>query len=242
MKRLSSILFALSVLAILVYWLVPERHFSEYIYPQNKEATLEVYDDRADGGMSSAKAVRVDSSLQFSCTLHEGEGPAWCGMLWNFTPDSTGQYHNWLLVDSVIFNIDVSGTDEFLLKIWTYDPDVTKIENKFSFRPLIKEVKVAEGAQRVAIPMEELYVPEYWFNDQKVDKSLELKHLEGVARLEITAGWNMKRGKLFSIKINSIEGKGVSSIALGLMIFFFLGVGIVFVGFRHKGVDGDRKK
>lgn len=242
MKRLFNILAVLSVIAVLVYWLVPERHFSEYVYPLGETTVLSVYDDRADGGMSDAGLSLKDSALIFSCKLHTGEAPAWCGLLWNFAPDSAAQFRNWMLVDSVVFNIEVHGTDEFLMKLWTFDPDVTDPLNKFSFRPLIKEVKVKEGMQRVVVPMSDLYVPEYWFKDQKVDKDLELKHQEAVARLELTAGWNAKRGKPFSIKIYSIEGKGVSSFALGIMIFFFLAIVTIAVGVRHKVVEGDRKK
>lgn len=242
MKRLFNVLAVLSVIAVLVYWLVPERYFLDRVYPLEEPTVLAVYDDRADGGASDAMLSMVDSTIQFSCKLHTGDAPAWCGLLWNFAPDSAAQYRNWMLVDSIVFNIEVHGTDEFLMKLWTFDPDVTDEKNKFSFRPLIKEVKVVEGPQRVVIPVSELYVPEFWFKDQKVSKDLELKHQESVARFEITAGWNAKRGKPFTIKIHSIEGKGVSSFALGIMIFFFFAIITIAVGFRHKVVERDRKK
>jgi hypothetical protein len=235
MRRLNTILFILSILGILVYWLMPERYFKDVVYPLQDSMLLTAYDDRADGGLSTANLSLADSALLFSCTLHTGNSPAWCGMLWHFTPDSLLHYRNWMLVDSLVFDVDIQGTKEFLVKVWTYDPDVTDPENKFSFRPLIKEVVVSEyGRQRIVVPVSQLYVPDYWFENQKVDKSLELKHLEGAARLEIAPGWNVKRGKPFSLKVYGIEGKGVSSVPLGLLLFFFLAIATLAVGVRHK--------
>ncbi len=237
MKRLNRILFVLSVIGIAVYGLAPERYFKDMVFPLQESMILTAYDDRDDGGMSRANlsTTDADSSLLFSCTLHTGESPAWCGLLWSFAPDSLLHYRNWMLVDSLVFDVDVQGTTEFLIKLWTFDPDVTDPENKFSFRPLIKEVTVEkEGRQRIVVPISQLYVPDYWYESQKVDRSLELKHLEGAARLEISSGWNMKRGKSFSLKIYSIEAKGVSSFALGLLLFFFLAIATIAVGYRHK--------
>lgn len=240
MKRLNRILFVLSVLGILVYWIVPDRYFTDRIYPLKESMVLSVYDDRADGGQSTAGISIADSSLLFSCTLHTGESNAWCGLLWSFAPDSLLHYRNWLLVDSLIFDVDVQGTNEFLLKLWTYDPDVTDVENKHSFRPLLKEIAVEKsGRQRIAVPISELYVPDWWYETQKVDRSLELKHLEGAARLELSAGWKAKRGKPFSIRIYNIEAKGVSSFALGIFLFFFLAIITIAVGVRHKKKENE---
>ena len=118
MKRLNRILFVLSVIGIAVYGLAPERYFKDMVFPLQESMILTAYDDRDDGGMSRANLSTTDAdfSLLFSCTLHTGESPAWCGLLWSFAPDSLLHYRNWMLVDSLVFDVDVQGTTEFLIK------------------------------------------------------------------------------------------------------------------------------
>ena len=235
MKKFYTILFILSVIGIFIYYIAPEKHFSDFVYPLKEGMVLSVYDDKADGGFSNASLSLTDSTILFSCSLHTEKTPAWCGLLWNFVPDTSILYKNWMLVDTLVFDVDLKGTNEFLIKLWTYDPDVTNRKNKFSYRPLIKEVITAkEGRQRIVVPISELYVPDYWFKTQKVSKNLQLKHLESAASFELSAGWNTKRGQPFSIRIYSIEAKGVSSFTLGFILFFFLALVTIAVGVRHK--------
>ena len=68
MRRLNTILFILSILGILVYWLMPERYFKDVVYPLQDSMLLTAYDDRADGGLSTANLSLADSALLFSCT------------------------------------------------------------------------------------------------------------------------------------------------------------------------------
>lgn len=237
MKRLYAALSILCLISALLYWLLPYSHFSEEIYPLHPGTVLFAYDDADDqsDGISQKELSVDDSSLIFSCRLHTGKRAAWCGLLLDFSPDSNGNYRNWMLVDSLIFDLEVSGTKEFLLKLWTYDPDVTNPKNKHSFRLLIKELDaLSEGRQRVALALEDFYVPDYWFEFQKVDRNLTQKHLEGVARLEIAPGWNTARGKPFSFRIYSIETKGISSIPLGFLLLIFLIAITIVVGVRRR--------
>ncbi len=128
MKRLYTILVILSFLALIVYYLVPEQYFTDFVYPLHEGSVLSVYDDRVDGGSAAAQLSLVDSTLVFSCKVGDKQD-AQCGLLWNFSADTSGDslqhYRNWMLVDTLVFDIETKGTDELVVILWTYDPDVT---------------------------------------------------------------------------------------------------------------------
>ncbi|HPW94062.1 MAG TPA: hypothetical protein PLT31_02625 [Fibrobacteraceae bacterium] len=235
MKKLYLILGGLSAIALIIYALIPNREFRESLYPISESTIVSTYDDQSDGGTSSAGLSIVDSTLLFKCKLHNNQDkPAWCGLIWDLDPEGKKNYQNWTFVDSLILNISSQNINEIIIKVWTFDPDVTNPEKKNSFRPLIKEWVLKGGVERIAIPMEALYIPTFWYEQNNVDKKLKQKHQETVARFEITPGWNVSRDLEFSISIQSIEVKGLSNLAFGVILFFFLVIVSIAIGFRQK--------
>ena len=238
MKKTYAVLAIVAAAILVAYALLPDRSFSEVVFPLYEGVSLDKYDDRLDGGSSEAFMELRDSSADFSCVLGTDTSKfAWCGLLWNFDPQGDKNYRNWTFVDSLVFDIDVKGTDEILVKVWTYDPDVTDIEKVATFKLLLKEIPVKAGRQRIAIPMEQLYTPDFWYETAGVDPKYNKRHQESVARFEITPGWNQPRGKAFSVKVLSISANGVSNIYFGAVLIAFLIITIIAVGRRHKGHD-----
>ena len=242
MKKTYAVLAIVAAAILVAYALLPDRSFSEVVFPLSEGVTLDKYDDRLDGGASEASMDLRDSSADFSCTLGTDTAVfAWCGLLWNFDPQGEKNYRNWMFVDSLVFDIDAKGTDEILVKVWTYDPDVTDIEKVQTFKLLLKEIPLKAGRQRIAIPMEQLYTPEFWYENAGVDQKYNKRHQESVARFEITPGWNQPRGKAFSVKVRSISANGVSNFYFGVVLFAFLIITIIAVGRSHK-VHNDEDK
>ena len=134
MKKTYIILGSIAAVVLAVYLLLPDVLFEELVFPLEKGSTVLAYDDRADGGESSTTFKVTDSELSFECSLGADTAKSsWCGLLWNFDPDSLKQFRNWIFVDSLIFDLDVSGTREVLVKLWAYDPDVTDIRKPKTF-------------------------------------------------------------------------------------------------------------
>lgn len=235
MKKTYAVLAIVAIAILVAYALIPERTFSEVVFPLAEGTSLDKYDDRLDGGTSEASMEQRDSLVDFSCTLGTDTAKfAWCGLLWNYDPKGEKEYRNWTFVDSLVFDIDVKGTDELLVKVWTFDPDVTDIGKQQTFKLLLKEIPVKSGRQRIAIPMEQLYTPDFWYETAGVDPKFNKRHQETVARFEITPGWNQPRGKAFSVKVYSISANGVSNIYFGAVLFAFLIITIIAVGRSHK--------
>ncbi|MBR4916795.1 MAG: CIA30 family protein [Fibrobacter sp.] len=243
MKKTYAVLAIAAIAVLVIYFCLPDRNFSESVFPVPEGATFDKYDDRSDGGMSEVALSVKDSSAFFSCSLGaDTAGPAWCGLLWNFDPKGEKDYRNWTFVDTIFLDVKAAGTKQVLLKVWTFDPDVTDLEKQQTFKLLMKEVPLEPGKrQTVAIPMEELYTPEFWYGNAGVDPKFNKRHQESVARVEIAPGWEQARGTAFALEIYGIHASGVSNFYFGIVLFAFLGFTIVAVGLRHKD-HGDEDK
>ena len=234
MRKTYAILALIGALVLVVYNLLPDSYFEETVFPLQEGVSVFGYDDVSDGGESVAHTDVADSSLSFDCTLGSDTAKgAWCGILWNADPDSAGEYRNWTFVDSMIFDIEAHGTREVLVKVWAFDPDVTDPSKAKTFRLLMKELPLKEGRQRIAVPFEQFYTPDFWYEDGKVDRKLNQRHQESVARVEIAPGWNQPRGQKFSLKIFRITAVGVSNVYFGIVLGVFLLLTIVAVGRSH---------
>ena len=238
MRKTYTILGVIAVIVLVIYSQIPDSFFVESVYPLEEGMFVTNYDDRADGGFSNASLQMGDSSMKFECTLGtDTTVAAWCGMLWNFDPDTLEKYRNWIFVDSLIFDVETSGTDEILVKLWAYDPDVTDVKKPKTFRLLMKEVKVSGGRERIVVPMEQFYTPDFWYEDVKTESGNKHTHMETAARLEIAPGWNQARGHTFSLKIYGIKAIGMSSFSFGIVLAIFVVLTIIAVGRRHQVKD-----
>lgn len=243
MKKTYIILSIIAAVVLIVYALLPDVFFEENVFPVEEDVSLIAYDDNTDGGSSEEHMTVTDSVLSFDCTLGgDTSRAAWCGLLWNFDKDSLQVYRNWIFVDSLVFDIEAHGTREVLVKVWTYDPDVTDVRKPRTFRLLMKELPLREGRRRISIPMSHFYTPEFWFKDGKVNAAFNQRHQEAVARVEIAPGWNQARGKKFSLKIFEIKAIGVSNVYFGIVLGVFLLLTIIAVGRRHHLKNEDDEK
>ena len=89
MRKTYIILSAIAAVVLAVYFLLPKVSFEETVFPLEKGVSLLAYDDQGDGGMSRIEFGKDSEALSFRCTLGEDTTlAAWCGLLWNFDPDS----------------------------------------------------------------------------------------------------------------------------------------------------------
>lgn len=235
MAKTYAVLAVVVAVVLGVYFALPNRYFVENVFPLTEGVTVDAYDDKADGGSSDIEFAVADSLLDFSCALGaDTTRGAWCGLVFDVSQGEKGKYRNWTFVDSVVLDVESHGTKEVLVKIWAYDPDITKPENPRSFRLLLKEFSLQDGRQRIAIPMEHFYTPDFWYTDGKVDPAMNRRHQESIARVEITSGWNQNRGQKYSLTIHEMTVKGVSNFAFGVVLFIILGLTVVAIGRKNS--------
>ena len=129
MAKTYIIIVTIAAIVLGIYAILPNKEFNESVFPLTKNTALFAYDDKSDGGYSEIEFTQNDSSLQFSCTLGQDTTKgAWCGMLFDLSPQPEQGFRNWTFVDSLVFEIEAEGTREILIKVWTFDPDVTDIK------------------------------------------------------------------------------------------------------------------
>jgi hypothetical protein len=243
MKKTYAVLALIAIAILVAYALLPDRSFKEDLLPVPEGVTLDGYDDRSDGGASEASLSVNGGEAEFSCMLGADSVKfAWCGLLWNLDPHGEKNYRNWTFVDTVFVDVEARGISEVIVKVWTFDPDVTDIEKPATFKLLLKEVPVKEGRQRVAVPMEEFYTPDFWYETAQVSKEYNKRHQEKVARVEIVPGWNQPRGKKFTLKLYEVSFWGISNLYFGIVLVSFILLTIAAVGLRHKTGNDESKK
>ena len=243
MKKSYTILAIIAIVAIVIYVALPKKQFAENVFPLGEGVKVSAYDDNYDGGESVVLFNLSDTLAHFQCALGADEKKsAWCGMVFDFDANGKKNYHNWTNVDTIYLDVDVSGADEINLKIWAYDPDVTDLGKSNTFRLLLKEVPVKTGHNKIAVPFDDLYIPDFWYDELGVKRSLNRPHHESIARVEISSGWKQPRGKKFVLDIRDISAKGISNTSYGIFLLIILGLMIVAIGRRHPVKERDEEK
>lgn len=227
-KKLAILSLAI-ICMFIAYVLIPKREFLVQVFPLSATEKLMAYDDLSDGGSSKAKMELSDSVLDFRCTLGmDTSKGAWCGVIWQFN------YENWSLVDSILLDVYSETETEIIAKVWTYDPDVTNKDSLTTFRQLLKEIPLKKGENHIAIPFQEFYVPDFWFQKNGVAKELMQRHKEHVSRFEVTPGWDVKRGEPMHFRFTKIAAKGTGSIELAIFLIACVVIVVIALGFLKK--------
>lgn len=242
MTKTYTILAIVVAIILGVYNYLPDQRFYDGAFPVGDGVSVIGYDDQYDGGLSQIEFAAGDSTLEFSCTLGpEGSKGGWCGILFQLGDVANKKFRKWNFVDTVYLDVESNGTNEILLKIWTFDPDVTVLDNSNTFRLLLKEVPLKGDREKVAIPMDDFYTPDFWFDEYGQKSARNRRSLESVARVEISSGWNQPRGQTYSIKLHQLSVSGVSNLYFGITLVLILLVVIAAIGLRHpkkNGADG----
>ncbi len=238
MAKRIAILSVAVVFIFVAYVFIPKREFLIPVFPLRTNENILAYDDLADGGSSVARMTVSDSALDFECTLGaDASKSAWCGIIWPLAENSAGKkshYENWSLVDSVLLHVYSEADNEIIVKVWTFDPDVTNRDSLHTFRQMLKEVPLKKGDNRISIAFDKFYVPDFWFAQTGADKDLVQRHKEHVARFEITPGWNAKRGVPMKFRILAISAKGTGTVELAVFLAVSVLIVIVALGFIKK--------
>jgi len=166
------------------------------------------YGDSA-GGMAY---VEIEP-FAFKCSLLYETGI--CGIGFSF--DKT---KNWNLMDYLVLNLQSSANfKELVVSVQTYDPGHTKLDDRSSLKPAIKELELA-GKKRYFIPMEHFYTPDYWFEQQNAKNTNNPKRFSVVTGLELFAGWKNQANTELELKIESVCVEGHSNTPFVILVLY----------------------
>jgi len=222
-KYLLLLLLASAGLA--VFHVAPPSLKTLQLLPSQDLSAIAAFSDNTASGHSVIHLLTQDSLISTQIVLDTSSGrDVWAGFGWKLSDA------NWSFIDTVFLDIRCVGCSEVQLKLLTYDPDVSKRDDFSTYRQLVKEIPVSGNWQRIALPAEHFYVPEWWYQQHKVDKSLDSKHLESVARFDIQPSSQAPRGTSINLEVRSLTMVGSSprnaAILLGylfLLMLFVLG-------------------
>lgn len=225
--RRNLILITLAILGALAFHYAPPSIKTYSILPRDpsEPLPLETFSDSGVTGTSKISMDQSSEALHLDILLNAPEGKdSWAGIGWTLTDA------NWMFMDTLYVKIRGTGVSEAQLKLLTFDPDHTDPTNRDTYRQVLKEIPVTSAWTTLAIPTEQLYVPEWWYQQQKVARDLDSKHLEQVFRFDFLPAANSPRNAPISIDIASITASGTSSRNLALLLGYWFILMIFAIG------------
>jgi len=226
--------FVIALLAIAAIWLyvsVPPGRKSIVIWPGLEANHIKSF---ANTDTQSSQVLYQDSAGQLQIVFQlQASDPsqAWATLQLDLQSIDQGTM-NWLFMDSLILELYNQGTPELMLKILTWDPDVSQKGDPSTYRVLTKEFALSPGLQRIAIPAEHLYVPDWWYDQKGVSKDLDSKHLESVSHLEISTTDKSPRHSDIRLSISHIRVEGPKRTHFVLLLAFLFILALAAIGFK----------
>jgi len=210
-RYLRAGLLIFGIMGVIAYSLFPAQKEVECL--EKNSVNFYPYGASEDG-----TAFLEVESFAFKCRLSNESGN--CGVGLSFDKIG-GDYKNWNLMDSLVFNLQSSENfEELIVQILTYDPDYTDPNNRNTMKPAIKELYLSPGTRRYSIAMEHFYTPDYWFEQQKAKNVHNAKRFSAVAGLEMFSGWKNQADKPLELKAESICAEGFSNTSFVVLVIY----------------------
>lgn len=197
----------LGIAGTVVFLTIPPSTQTIVLPTTAQDATqIESFSDASHGGGSSLHMQIRDSGITLQVVLDSNKSKdAWAGVGWNV------QKRNWSFADTLYFDVRTQGTQKLLIKVLTMDPDHSVKGEKETYRQLEKDFVASSKWTRVAIPAEHLYIPDWWYDQRKVPREHDNKHLEDVRRLDLLFPPESPRGVPLELEIRSVTLFGGTS-------------------------------
>jgi len=207
-RYLRAVLLILGIGGIVAYSLYPDEKKIECI--EKNSVNFYTYGDSASG----TAFVEIEP-FAFKCSLFNESGN--CGIGFSFSQNEK----NWNLKDSLVIDLQSSADfEELIVNILTLDPAHTKLSDRNSMKPTIKEFKLSPDKKRYSTAIEHFYTPDYWFEQQKAKNTHNAKRFSAVAGLEIFSGWKNPIDRPLELKIENICAEGHSNLSFVILVFY----------------------
>lgn len=142
------------------------------------------FDDNSSGGDSKiTQPVITDSSVMLVFQLRKKE------FLWPYvglgrTVNENG-FKGYNPDDSLIMEMSSNRKGRILLKLSTFDPELTKPGKPLTYRILEKQVTVTSALRRIAIPLKEFNVADWWKQQNEISPEDNSLYLDSLCYVEV---------------------------------------------------------
>jgi signal transduction histidine kinase len=177
------------------------------------------YGDTASGGKST---ISVEHPLRWSCELRAGFAYPFCGYGILFSPLQRAHGLDLSSVQHATIKLNFSGPAE-RLRLTISNRDRHRAGNDPAIRPSEITFPVRQGAQSIALDLDELGVPTWWALQHPEVVALSQPQRDNVTALELQPGKNAGLGRYrFDVESITLEGKQFSQAQfyLGLLVLW----------------------
>ncbi|KXI28281.1 GGDEF domain-containing protein [Paraglaciecola hydrolytica] len=207
MSNLSLIklcLFAISILIVVIYDVLPERIVT--LYP-SETATLSIFSDETSGGNSQARWIDQAKS-KFSCTVPLSTKDQYCGASitwWHNEQPKTFDFRNF---DRIIMDIDYQGeTPNLAVYLDNQVKPIAGMVNTTTAKNMSTNVRSKDLSSPVDISFRDFRVAEWWIRQFDIPREYAHAELNEVTSVGIapTAPFSTQAD---IIQINAIYAAG----------------------------------
>lgn len=175
-----------------------------------QSSSWSTFDDSVNnGGSRTLKLTVSDSGLEWIFTLDRGAMWPYIGVSSQLQiPESNGsKWQSFDADDSLVMEISSNREGPVLVQLSSFDPKITKLDNPISFRVLESGVTVTEKVRRIAIPLHQFRVANWWKTQFKVPPEDHELFLDSVCTVEWVFNDSTRFGQVDTFRIHSFQLK-----------------------------------
>ena len=204
---------AMTVLAVAYREPLTERKIMLDRQGQNHSFYSYTYDDRQEGGHSSALLDHADP-LGFSCTIRRGFSWPYCAFGMTFNIDGSKKGLDLTQFNSVELIFSYRGTAKLVrIDLRNHDPRYAKLAQAVD-QANEADFPVHPGRQTVSIPLEDFAVTGWWKDQTKAPADLARPSFRNILAVELSTGLDSGDGQQsFRIERIVFERRWISSAA-----------------------------
>jgi len=228
------LLLLMGGIAILIYLLTPDSSREIRLFPESEVfPLLESFAGGPAGEISWHSSVEEKPS-QLRWMYRKGSSSAgYAGIKWR--GHDVGDRSDLSFYDTILIQTEPAPeTMTLLLTIRTFDPKYSSEAEPSTWKVNTKEFTMQAGQQNAFISLQELYVPDWWFQQNNADPKDNEKFLNRSLSVEISPDYSMPAGTESSLIITSIKAIGYSNQNFGILMIAILFLIILSVGLRSK--------
>lgn len=228
------LLLIMGSIAIVMYLLTPDSSREIRLFPEPEVLSrLESFAGGPAGEISWHSSVEEKPS-QVRWFFRKGSSSeGYAGVKWS-APDA-GSHSDLSFYDTLIIQTEPAPEKmTLLLTIRTLDPKYSSVEDQSTWKVNTKEFKIQPGQLETFVALKELYVPEWWFQQNNANPNDNEKFLNRSLSVEISPDYSMPAGTESSLVITSIKARGYSNQNFGILMIVILFLIILSVGLRSK--------
>jgi hypothetical protein len=198
------------------------------------------HSDHTMGGQSKVHLFEaLGQVIRFRYELNAGYAWPWAGAGVDFSDakDNSSGHQDFSSYDSLYITLKSTASEELQVQLLTHNSGLTQQGVGDTYRHSVKKIPVDRSETTVGIELENMYIPDWWYDKHNINKSDKRHFYNKVWRLEISPTEKLPYGIVDQVEITRIHFTGYSTFMQKIFVFYVLGAILFFLGLPSKKLE-----